>query len=52
MEYDESRNYLPGDDVRHIDWRVTARTGRTHTKLFHEERQRPVYICVLQKFQG
>lgn len=46
MEYDESRPYLPGDDIRRIDWRVTARTGRPHTKLFREELERPVLICV------
>lgn len=40
MEYAESRPYSPGDDVRHIDWRVTARTGHTHTKLFQPERER------------
>ncbi|MCI1728565.1 MAG: DUF58 domain-containing protein [Chiayiivirga sp.] len=40
MEYAESRPYAAGDDVRHIDWRVTARTGRTHTKLFQPERER------------
>ncbi len=46
MEYLESRLYTPGDDVRSIDWRVTARTGRTHTKLFQEERERPVSVIV------
>ncbi|MEQ8659878.1 MAG: DUF58 domain-containing protein, partial [Gammaproteobacteria bacterium] len=46
MEYDESRPYQPGDDIRQIDWRVTARTGRPHTKLFREERERPVFLCV------
>lgn len=46
MEFDESRLYQPGDDVRNIDWRVTARTGNTHTKLFHEERERPVFIGI------
>jgi len=40
MEYAESREYVPGDDARHIDWRVTARTGRAHTKLFQAERER------------
>ncbi len=40
MEYAESREYVPGDDVRHIDWRLTARSGRTHTKLFQAERER------------
>lgn len=44
MEFDESRHYQPGDDIRAIDWRVTARTGKTHTKVFREERERPVYI--------
>ncbi len=46
MEFDESREYQPGDDVRTIDWRVMARTGRVHTKLFHEERERPVLMLV------
>ncbi|MBW6452634.1 MAG: DUF58 domain-containing protein, partial [Methyloprofundus sp.] len=38
MEFDEVRPYQPGDDIRSIDWRVTARTGKAHTKLFREER--------------
>jgi uncharacterized protein (DUF58 family) len=46
MEFDEARIYQPGDDARSIDWRVTARTGKMHTKLFHEERERPVLILV------
>ena len=46
MEFDETRPYAQGDDIRHLDWRVTARTGKTHTKLFREERERPIYICV------
>ncbi len=46
MEFDEARPYQPGDDIRSIDWRVTARTGKTHTKLFREERDRPVFISV------
>ncbi len=45
MEFDEARHYLPGDDIRAIDWRVTARTGKTHTKVYREERERPVFIC-------
>jgi uncharacterized protein (DUF58 family) len=40
MEYAESRLYAAGDDVRHIDWRVTARSGRVHSKLFQPERER------------
>ena len=44
MEFDEVRHYQTGDDIRAIDWRVTARTGKTHTKLFREEVERPVLI--------
>jgi len=44
MEYEESRLYLPGDDIRSMDWRVTARTGDPHTKVFREERERPVLL--------
>ncbi|MCU7555170.1 DUF58 domain-containing protein [Alteromonas sp. ASW11-19] len=44
MEFDEARHYQPGDDIRAIDWRVTARTGKTHTKIYREERERPVFI--------
>lgn len=46
MEFAEVRHYQPGDDVRTIDWRVTARTGKVHTKLFVEERERPVLILL------
>mgnify|MGYP002151030683 FL=1 len=46
MEFAEARSYQYGDDVRHIDWRVTARTGTTHTKLFREERERPVMLVL------
>ena len=44
MEYHESRPYQPGDDIRAIDWRVTARSGRAHTKVYREERERPVLL--------
>src|SRR5262245_44307244 len=44
MEYAESRDYVAGDDARHIDWRLTARTGRAHTKLFQAERERLTMI--------
>lgn len=40
MEYAESRPYAPGDDSRYIDWRLTARSGKLHTKLFQAERER------------
>ena len=46
MEFDEVRLYQPGDDVRTMDWRVTARTGKAHTKLFREERERSVFLWV------
>lgn len=46
LDFAEVRNYQPGDDVRMIDWKVTARTGNAHTKLFIEERERPFYIVV------
>ena len=44
MEFDESRLYQAGDDIRNIDWRVTARTGKAHTKLFREERERQIFV--------
>jgi uncharacterized protein (DUF58 family) len=44
LEFEEVRLYAHGDDVRSIDWRVTARRGRPHTKLFREERERPVWL--------
>ncbi|KZN61480.1 DUF58 domain-containing protein [Pseudoalteromonas luteoviolacea] len=44
MEFAEVRQYQYGDDIRAIDWRVTARTGEAHTKLYQEEKERPVFI--------
>ncbi len=44
MEFAESRPYSPGDDIRSMDWKVTARTGEPHTKIFEEERERPVLL--------
>jgi len=46
MEFDESRPYQAGDDPRNIDWRVTARSTEAYTKLFREERERPVLLVV------
>jgi uncharacterized protein (DUF58 family) len=46
MDYQESRTYQAGDDVRNMDWRVTARTGEAHTKLYQEERERPVVLLL------
>ncbi|WED43040.1 DUF58 domain-containing protein [Legionella cardiaca] len=44
MDFAEVRNYQAGDEIRHMEWRVTARTGRPHVKLYQEERERPVVI--------
>ncbi len=49
MEFEEVRLYQPGDDVRTIDWRVTARTQVTHTKIFREERERPTFMVLDQR---
>ncbi|NIB44563.1 DUF58 domain-containing protein [Pseudomaricurvus alkylphenolicus] len=49
MEFEEVRHYYPGDDIRTIDWRVTARTQVPHTKLFREERERPVILMLDQR---
>ena len=46
MEFDEVREYLPGDDIRTIDWNVTARTGRPYVKRYVEERELTVMLCV------
>ena len=46
VDFVESRSYLPGDDIRNMDWRVTARTGKPHTKIFQEERERPVLVVL------
>ncbi|MDM7856931.1 DUF58 domain-containing protein [Thiopseudomonas acetoxidans] len=48
MEFDQVRAYQSGDDVRNIDWRVTARTGEAHSKVFQEEREHPVFLIVEQ----
>lgn len=46
MDFSETRNYQAGDEIRHMEWRVTARTGRPHVKVYQEERERPVVILV------
>lgn len=48
MDFSEVRQYQAGDEVRHIDWRVTARTQKPHTKLFSEEHERPILFIVEQ----
>lgn len=49
IEFEEVRLYQAGDDIRAIDWRVTARTGKPHTKQFREEREKPVMVVIDQR---
>ena len=44
MDYAEVRQYQAGDDLRSMDWRVTARTGKPHIKVFQQEKERPIFI--------
>jgi uncharacterized protein (DUF58 family) len=46
VNFEEVRDYREGDDIRHMDWKVTARTDRPHLKVFREERERSVVLCV------
>ncbi len=46
LEHDDVRPYQPGDDLRLVEWKVTARTGRTFTRIFREERERPLHLLV------
>jgi uncharacterized protein (DUF58 family) len=46
MDFTDVRNYQAGDEIRHMEWRVTARTGRPHIKLYEEERERPVVLLI------
>lgn len=49
LNFEEIRHYLPGDDIRQIDWKVTARTREPHTRVYAEERERPVLMVVDQR---
>jgi uncharacterized protein (DUF58 family) len=49
LNFEELRSYLPGDDVRSIDWKVTARTGEPYVRVYTEERDRPAMIVVDQR---
>ena len=49
LNFEEMRDYLPGDDVRSIDWKATARTGKPHVRVFTEERDRPALLVVDQR---
>ncbi|WP_186758094.1 DUF58 domain-containing protein [Echinicola salinicaeni] len=48
LDFEEVRNYVNGDDIRNIDWKVTARTHQTHTRVFTEEKEKPALIVVDQ----
>lgn len=48
LDFEEVRNYVPGDDIRNIDWKVTARTQKTHSRVFSEEKEKPALILVDQ----
>lgn len=49
LDFEEIRDYLPGDDIRTIDWRVTARTTKPHVRVYTEERDRPLVVLVDQR---
>ncbi|MBW4935550.1 DUF58 domain-containing protein [Marinobacter sp. F4206] len=49
LDFEELRNYLQGDDIRSIDWKVTARTGEPHVRVMTEERDRPALVVVDQR---
>jgi uncharacterized protein (DUF58 family) len=46
VNFEEVRDYREGDDIRYMDWKVTARTDRPHLKIFREERERSVVLCL------
>lgn len=49
LDFEEIRHYQPGDDIRQIDWKVTVRTRKTHTRVYTEERERTVLLVVDQR---
>ena len=49
LNFEELRGYLPGDDIRNVDWRATARAGKPHVRVYSEERDRPVWLIVNQR---
>ena len=46
MDFEEAREYQPGDEIRSIDWNVTARTGKAHVKKYREERELTMMLAV------
>lgn len=49
LNFEEIRRYQPGDDIRQIDWKVTARTRKTHSRVYTEERERSVLLLIDQR---
>jgi len=49
LNFEEIRRYLPGDDIRTIDWKITQRTGKPHVRVFTEERDRPAILAIDQR---
>ena len=49
LNFEEIRNYLPGDDIRSIDWKVTARMREPHARIYTEERDRPTLLVIDQR---
>jgi uncharacterized protein (DUF58 family) len=49
LNFEEIRGYLPGDDIRHIDWKVSLRLGKAHVRVYTEERDRPLFVVVDQR---
>ncbi len=49
LNFEELRQYRPGDDIRNMDWKVTQRTGKPHIKVYTEERERNVYMAIDQR---
>ena len=49
LNFDELRNYLPGDDIRNVDWKASARSNRPQVRVYTEERDRPVWLLVDQR---
>ena len=49
LNFEEIRRYLPGDDIRNMDWRVTARTRKPHVRVYTEERDHPILLLIDQR---
>lgn len=49
LNFEEIRQYRPGDDIRSIDWKITARTGKPHTRIYTEEKDHPAILIVDQR---